>query len=48
MRAQSSGEWPGERRTLRLGFLGMEEWVGGGARPEDDDAADADDDDDSE
>jgi hypothetical protein len=34
MRAQSSGEWPGVRRTLRLGLFGFEECVGGSARPE--------------
>lgn len=33
MRAQSRGEWPGVSRTLRLGFDGFDEWVGGGARP---------------
>lgn len=33
MRAQSSGEWPGSRVTLRLGFEGAAECVGGGARP---------------
>lgn len=32
--AQSSGEWPGVSRTLRRGLVGMEEWVGGGAREE--------------
>jgi hypothetical protein len=35
-RAQSSGEWPGVRRTLRLGLLGIEECVGGGAREKED------------
>lgn len=35
MRAQSRGEWPGVNRTLRLGFFGFDECVGGGARPED-------------
>ena len=33
-RAQSRGECPGVRRTLRRGFVGMELWVGGGAREE--------------
>lgn len=32
--AQSSGEWPGVRRTFRRGFVGMELCVGGGAREE--------------
>ena len=31
-RAQSRGEWPGVRSTLRLGLLGMDVCVGGGAR----------------
>ena len=30
--AQSSGEWPGVRRTFRRGLVGMELCVGGGAR----------------
>jgi hypothetical protein len=34
-RAQSRGEWPGVRRTLRFGFVGGAEWVGGRARDED-------------
>jgi len=33
-RAQSRGEWPGVRRTFLRGFVGMAEWVGGGAREE--------------
>ena len=33
-RAQSSGECPGVRRTLRRGLVGMELWVGGGTRDE--------------
>jgi hypothetical protein len=33
-RAQSRGEWPGSRVTFRLGFAGLELWVGGGARVE--------------
>lgn len=37
MRAQSRGEWPGVRSTLRLGLLGLAECVGGGARPPNDD-----------
>lgn len=35
MRAQSSGEWPGSSVTWRLGRAGLDECVGGGARPED-------------
>lgn len=31
-RAQSRGEWPGESRTLRVGLLGMDVWLGGGRR----------------
>lgn len=31
-RAQSRGEWPGVRRTLRRGLMGMEVCVGGGRR----------------
>lgn len=34
MRAQSSGEWPGVRITLRVGFGAFAECVGGGAREE--------------
>lgn len=34
-RAQSIGEWPGFSVTSLEGFLGMEEWVGGGARVDD-------------
>lgn len=33
-RAQSRGECPGVRRTFRRGLVGMELWVGGGARDE--------------
>jgi len=33
-RAQSKGEWPGSRVTFRLGFVGLELCVGGGARVE--------------
>lgn len=32
--AQSRGECPGVRRTFRRGLVGMELWVGGGARVE--------------
>jgi hypothetical protein len=35
-RAQSRGEWPGVKRTLRFGFVGGAEWVGGNAREEED------------
>jgi hypothetical protein len=31
-RAQSNGEWPGDKRTFLRGLVGMELWVGGGAR----------------
>lgn len=31
-RAQSKGEWPGDKRTFLRGLVGMELWVGGGAR----------------
>jgi hypothetical protein len=31
-RAQSNGEWPGDRTTFLRGLVGMELWVGGGAR----------------
>lgn len=34
-RAQSNGEWPGERSTFLRGFVGMELCVGGKARDED-------------
>lgn len=34
MRAQSSGEWPGVRITLRLGLEGLAECVGGGRSEE--------------
>lgn len=34
-RAQSSGEWPGVKRTFLRGLVGMELCVGGGAREED-------------
>lgn len=34
MAAQSSGEWPGSRRTFRDGFWGLDVMVGGGVRPE--------------
>lgn len=33
-RAQSIGEWPGVRFTCLEGLVGMQEWVGGGARVE--------------
>lgn len=33
-RAQSIGEWPGDSFTCLEGLVGMEEWVGGGARVE--------------
>lgn len=33
-RAQSRGEWPGERITAREGLVGMALWEGGGARVE--------------
>lgn len=36
MRAQSSGERPARKATLRLGFWGLDECVGGGARPPED------------
>jgi len=35
MEAQSRGEWPGARRTLRLGLEGLVVCVGGGASEED-------------
>jgi hypothetical protein len=41
-RAQSRGEWPGVRRTLRRGLAGMELCVGGRAR-EDDEAEEEED-----
>lgn len=43
-RAQSSGEWPGVRRTFLRGFGGGAVWVGGGARPEADEGEDEDED----